>query len=172
MTVLLAVGLWIAAATATATPPGKVPHGASKEMADAIVAVNKALGLESWPQHGVKPCIDRGGQGITAKDVTPEDARKCAEAAVAKGFPGLGKSYVLAILVASIGPVTAIALGTGDLTGWGAYTCDPARMCAAMKMNLANKWGRRLVDRQVKACAEVATLWLPAGQRVCSEGSK
>jgi hypothetical protein len=77
--------------------------------------------------------------------VTPEDARRCAEAAVAKGFHGLGKSYVLAILVASIGPVTAIALGTGDLAGWGAYSCDPARTCAAMKMNPANKWGKRLV---------------------------
>ena len=69
-------------------------------MADAIIAVNKALGLESWPMHGATSCIDRGGQGITAKDVKPDDARKCAATAIDKGFPELGKSYVLAILMA------------------------------------------------------------------------
>src|SRR6266700_1739072 len=63
--------------TTKSAAPGKLAPATAKEMADAIVAVNKALGLESWPQHGVKPCIDRGGQGILAKDVTPEDSRKC-----------------------------------------------------------------------------------------------
>jgi hypothetical protein len=153
--------------TATAKPPapGKLSPTTSKEMADAIIAVNKALGLESWPQHGVKPCIDRGGQGILAKDVTPEDARKCAVAALEKGFPELGKSYTVAILMGSIGPVTAIALGTGDAAGWGAYSCDPTRACKPMKINPGNKWGKRLDERRAKACGEPATLWLPA--RAC-----
>ncbi|MDB4983293.1 MAG: hypothetical protein JWM82_4045, partial [Myxococcales bacterium] len=144
---------------------GKLAPGTAKEMADAIIAVNKALGLESWPQHGVKPCVDRGGQGILAKDVTPADADKCARAALEKGFPELGKSYALAILFGSIGPVTVMALGTGEADGWGAYSCDPARACKPMKINPGNKWGKRLDERRAKACGEAGTIWLPA--RAC-----
>src|ERR1051325_3435078 len=84
-----------ATAAATKTSPGKLAPEVAKEMADAIVAVNKALGLESWPAQGVKPCIDRGGQGVLSKNVTPEQKTRCAAAAVEKGLPGLGKSYVL-----------------------------------------------------------------------------
>ena len=199
MTVLVVMGLWMAAATPdaaatakvapakvapakgeaakgelkpasskTAAPPGKLSPAVSKEMADAIIAVNKSLGLESWPAHGVKPCIDRGGQGILAKDVTPEDAKKCATAAVEKGLPELGKSYSLAILMASdIGPVTVLALGAGDAAGWAAYSCDPTRACKPMKINAGNKWGKRLVERQTKACGDAGTIWVPAGQRIC-----
>jgi hypothetical protein len=151
----------------TPAAPGKLAPAIGKEMADAIIAVNKSLGLESWPAHGVKPCIDRGGQGVLAKEVTPEAARTCATAAVAKGLPALGKSYVLAILMGELGPITVIALGTGDQAGWGAYSCDPARACKPMKINPANKWGKRLDERRTKACAEPATLWLPAGQKAC-----
>jgi hypothetical protein len=146
---------------------GKLPPDVAKEMQDAIVAINKSLGLESWPQHGVKPCIDRGGQGILAKDVKPEEARRCAAAAVEKGTPGLGKSYVLAILMSEIGPVTVIALGTGEQAGWGAYSCDPTKACKPMKINPANKWGKRLDERRAKACGDAATIWLPAGQKAC-----
>jgi hypothetical protein len=195
MTTLVAIGVAMVLATATpaakadaapvahtdgsvpakaAAPaaPGKLAPAIGKEMADAIIAVNKALGLESWPAHGVKPCIDRGGQGILAKDVTPEAARKCAAAALEKGMPVLGKSYVLAILMGEMGPITVIALGTGDQTGWGAYSCDPARACKPMKINPANKWGKRLDERRTKACAEPATLWLPAGQKACAGDAK
>jgi hypothetical protein len=146
----------------------KLPPAVAKEMADAIVAVNKALGLESWPAQGVKPCIDRGGQGVLAKNVSADDARKCAAAALEKGFPELGKSYALAILMSEIGPVTVIALGTGDANGWGAYSCDPKRTCKPMKINPANKWGKRLDERRVKACGDATTVWLPGGQRTCS----
>ncbi len=190
MTGLAAVGLWLALAgdAAPTAPPASSPPAApaptvaakvapgklapaklstttAKEMADAIIAVNKALGLESWPQHGVKPCVDRGGQGILAKDITPADAQKCALAAVEKGFPELGKTYALAILFGSIGPVTVIALGAGDAAGWGAYSCDPTRACKPMKINPGNKWGKRLDERRAKACDEAATLWLPT--RTC-----
>src|ERR1700710_2110693 len=100
---LVVSGLWIMLATAATAPaPGKLSPAVSKEMADAIIAVNKSLGLESWPAHGVKPCVDRGGQGVLAKDVTPDDTRKCAAAAVEKGLPGLGKAYVLAVLMGEI----------------------------------------------------------------------
>jgi hypothetical protein len=171
MTALVAIGLSVVMAAATAptpgSPAGKLAPPIAKEMADAIIAVNKSLGLESWPAHGVKPCIDRGGQGILAKDVTPEDARKCATAAVEKALPELGKSYVLAILMGAIGPVTVIALGAGEATGWGAYSCDPTRACKPMKINPGNKWGKRLDERRAKVCADAATIWLPAGQKAC-----
>jgi hypothetical protein len=168
MTVLAAIGVSMWMATAAAAPAaGKLPPNVAQQMQDAIVAVNKSLGLESWPQHGVKPCIDRGGQGILAKDVKPEDARKCAEAAVEKGTQELGKSFVLAILMSEIGPVTVIALGTGEQAGWGAYSCDPTKACKPMKINPANKWGKRLDERRAKACGDGTTVWLPAGQKAC-----
>jgi hypothetical protein len=171
MTVLAAMGVAMLMATTAAAPgapaAGKLPPGIAQEMQDAIVAVNKSLGLESWPQHGVKPCIDRGGQGILAKDVKPEDARKCAAAALEKGTPELGKSYVLAILMSEIGPVTVIALGTGEQAGWGAYSCDPTKACKPMKINPANKWGKRLDERRAKACGDPTTLWLPQNQKSC-----
>jgi hypothetical protein len=176
---LIAASLWTVASAAApaagpvtttggAAPAGKLPPAVATEMAEAIIAVNKALGLESWPMQGVKPCVDRGGQGVTAKDVTADDTRKCAAPAVEKGFPGLGKSYGLAILMASIGPVTVIALGTGDGAGWGAYSCDPGRACKPLKVGAPSKWGKRLAERAAKACAEPGTIWLPAGQRVCT----
>jgi hypothetical protein len=180
MTALVAIGMAMVMATTTPTPAalapaaakpaaaGKLAPAVAKEMADAIIAVNKSLGLESWPAHGVKPCIDRGGQGILAKDVTPEDARKCAAAAVEKGLPELGKSYVVAILMGAIGPVTVVALGTGEQAGWGAYSCDPTRACKPMKINPGNKWGKRLDERRTKACGDAATIWLPVGQKACS----
>jgi len=167
LTTVLVAALWMETGTAAA-PPTKLPPETAKEMADAIIAVNKALGLESWAMHGgSQPCIDRGGQGIMAKDVTAEDTRKCAATALEKGFPELGKSYVLAILMASIGPFTVIALGTGDAAGWGAYSCDPGRKCPPLRITPTTKWGKRLGERQARACGEPATVWFPAGQRAC-----
>jgi hypothetical protein len=146
---------------------GKLAPEVAKEMTESIVAVNKALGLESWPLHGATPCVDRGGQGITAKNVTPDDARKCAATALEKGFPGLGKSYVLAMPMVALGPVTVIALGIGENDGWGAYSCDPQRKCNPVKLSAPTKWGKRMVDRKAKACSEATTLWFPADQRAC-----
>ena len=167
LTTVLVAALW-------AGPAGtaKLSPDTAKEMAEAIVAVNKALGLESWTLHGgAQPCIDRGGQGITAKDVTPEETRKCAATAIEKGFPELGKTYVLAILMASTGPFTVVALGTGDAAGWGAYSCDPGRKCPPLKITPTTKWGKRLVERQARACSEAATVWFPSGQRACAAAS-
>src|SRR3954464_13423327 len=146
---------------------GKLAPAVAKEMTDAIVAVNKALGLESWPQHGATPCVDRGGQGITAKSVTAEETRKCASTAIDKNFPGLGKTYVLAIPMVSLGPVTVIALGIGDNDGWGAYSCDPERKCNPVKLSAPSKWGKRVAERKAKACSEATTLWFPADQKAC-----
>jgi len=154
-------------APASTTGGGKLPPGVAKEMTESIVAVNKALGLESWPLHGATPCVDRGGQGITAKSVTAEDTRKCATTALEKNFPELGKSYVLAIPMASLGPITVIALGIGDNDGWGAYSCDPERKCNPVKLSAPSKWGKRVAERKAKACSEATTLWFPADQKAC-----
>lgn len=159
------------AAKAKAAPgpagPGKLAPAVATEMAESIVAVNKALGLESWPSHGATPCVDRGGQGITAKSVTAEDTRKCANTALDKNFPGLGKSYVLAIPMVSLGPMTVIALGIGESDGWGAYSCDPQRKCTPVKLSLSAKWSKRVAERKAKACSEATTLWFPVDQKAC-----
>jgi hypothetical protein len=164
MSYLLALAIWAAAAAGA----GKLPPPLAKEIADAIVAVDKALGLESWPSHGVKPCVDQGGPDNPTKTVGAEETKKCANAAVAKGFPQLGKTYVLAVLMAPVGPSTVIAIGTGEAAGWGAYSCDPKRpKCPPTKMVASSKWGKRLLDRQARACKEAGTIWLPEGQRSC-----
>jgi hypothetical protein len=151
-----------------AQPVAKVPAAVGKEMADAIVAVNKALGLESWEARGARPCVDRGGEGASSKDVTPEQTRDCAATVInPKDFPTLGKSYVLAVLMAPIGPVTVLALGKGDAAGWGAYSCDPGRKCLPTKIVAGTKWGKRMVERQAKACTEATTIWFPADARLC-----
>jgi hypothetical protein len=156
-----------AKAPATKTAPGKLPPEVGKEMTEAIVAVSKSLGLESWPSHGVAPCVDRGGQGITAKSVSPEETRKCAMTALEKNFPELGKSYVLAVPMVALGPVTVFALGTGDNADWSAYSCDPQRKCAPVKLSAPSKWGKRMAERRAKACGEETTLWFPADQKAC-----
>ena len=71
-----------------------------------------------------------------------DETRKCAASAIGKGFPELGKSYVLAIPMAEIGPVTVLALGIGDSAGWGAYSCDPDRKCLPVKIGAPNEVGQ------------------------------
>ena len=157
-----------APAKAAPTAPGKLPPEVSNQMTESIVAVNKALGLESWPSHGATPCVDRGGQGLTAKDVSADDTRKCATTALGNKFPELGKSFVLAIPMVQLGPVTVIALGLGDNSDWGAYSCDPQRQCKPVKLSAPSKWGKRVAERKAKACSEATTLWFPADQKACS----
>ena len=155
--------LWAVASV----PPAKLPPVLAKEMAEAVLALDKSLGLESWPSHGVKPCVERAGPENPTQDISPEDTRKCAAAAVEKGLPGLGKSYVLAILMAPMGPMTVVAIGIDEAQGWAAYSCDPGRKCQPTAMNPATKWGKRVIDRQTKACASETTIWLPPTSRAC-----
>ena len=159
------------AAKPAATTPGKLAPEVSKQMQESIVAVNKSLGLESWPSHGATPCVDRGGQGLTSKDVTADEARKCATTALGDKFPELGKSFVLAIPMVQLGPVTVIALGLGENADWGAYSCDPERKCNPVKLSAPSKWGKRMADRKAKACSESTTLWFPADQKACGAPS-
>src|SRR3954467_15647991 len=125
---------------AVATAPAKLPAPVAKEMPEVILAIDKALGLESWPSHGVQACVDRGGPENPTKDVSPEDTKRCAESAIGKDLPGLGKSYVIAVLMAPMGPTSVMAFGIGDAEGWGAYSCDPDRKCPPTKMSATTKW--------------------------------
>jgi hypothetical protein len=75
---------------------------------------------------------------------------------------------VLAILMADIGPVTVVAIGTGGAAGWGAYSCDPGRKCPPMKLDPGKKWGKRLIDRRARACADTRTIWFPPEKRACA----
>ena len=155
------------AAWAAATGAGKLGPPVAKEMTRAVLAVDKSLGLESWPTYGVQPCVDRGGPANPTKDVSREEASRCAHQALDQGLPGLGHSYVLAVLMAPMGPVTVVALGIADAAGWAAFSCDPKRPCAPTRLDPATKWGKRVVDRQIKACADATTIWFPEGQRAC-----
>jgi hypothetical protein len=149
-------------------PSAKLEASVGKEMTEAIVTLNKALGLETWPSRGEKPCIDRGGLEALAKDVGPEETRQCASTAIAKGFPNLGQEYVLGIPIADIGPVTVFAIGIADSEGWGAYSCDPSRKCAPTKLSASSKQAKRLVERLHRACSEAKTVWFPSRDRVCT----
>jgi hypothetical protein len=111
--------------------------------------------------------VDRGGEGNLTKHVSGAETRRCAEPALGAGFPGLGGSYVVAILMTEIGPVTVVALGKDDAAGWGAHSCDPGQSCPPTKITRGSRWGKRISDRQQRACAASDTVWLPAGARIC-----
>ena len=150
-------------------PAAKLDASVGREMTAAIVAVNRALGLETWAAHGAeKPCVDRGGLEALAKDVGPEETRQCAATAIAKGFPNLGEEYVLGIAMAGIGPVTVFAIGIADADGWGAYSCDPSRRCPPTKLSSTSKQAKRLVERYLRACSDPKTVWFPKRDRVCA----
>jgi hypothetical protein len=149
-------------------PAAKLLPATGKEMTAAIVAVNKALGLESWDAQGEKPCVDRGGLEATIKDVSREEAQQCAASALTSGFPGLGKDFVLGIPMAAIGPVTVFAVGIGEAEGWGAYSCDPKRKCRPTKLEAGSKQAKRLKQRYEKACAKADTIWFPDRSAVCA----
>jgi hypothetical protein len=167
MSAIIAWMLWAAAETA-AGPVAKLPAPVAKEMAEALVSLNQMLGLESWPVPE-DPCLDRGGLEATAKDVSREDTKKCAEKALFSGFEELGRSYVIGITMGQIGPITAFAIGKGEAAGWGAYSCDMTRKCKPTKLDGPSRPAKRLAERFRKACADKNTIWLP-DRSVCTSG--
>lgn len=166
LTPLAATLFWATLVGAPAGSKSKLPVEMIKEMTSVIVAVDKALGLESWLNRA-KPCVDRGDPDGKIRDVTPEETRTCAAGVLGSDFPGLGKSYVLAILMAPFGPSTVIALALDEHQGWGAYSCDPGRKCLPVRLDPSTKWGKRVLDRQTRACRDDRTVWFPEGQKLC-----
>jgi hypothetical protein len=126
---------------------------AGKEMAQALEAINKSLGLESWP----KPHCLKWGYG---HEITPAEVRACADQAL-KGatLPELGQSYVIAILMSAVGPQTVIAIAT-DAPGWAVLSCDPGKPCPPRHAG-EDKMGKRVVDRTERACKQDTTIWYP-----------
>jgi len=122
-------------------------------MAAALVAVNKSLGLESYP----KPHCLKWGFG---HQITVEEVRACTEQAIKESeLPELGKSYVLAVLMGGVGPQTVIAIAL-DVPGWAVLSCDPGKPCPPRKAG-TDKMGKRVVDRTDRACKNATTLWFP-----------
>jgi len=73
--------------------------------------------------------------------------------------------------MAGIGPVTVFAVGLGAAQGWGAYSCDATRgKCPPTKVDGPSKQAKRLAERYRRACADKATIWLPAREGVCEAG--
>ena len=138
------------AAAGSPTPAvAKVSPEVAREMADAIVAVDKALGLESWAAHGDKPCIDRGGLGARPRTSAPKRRASAPRRHRQRGFPRWASRTCCAILMADIGPVTVLALGTGDAAGWGAYSCDPGASARPIKIGRPARNGANAsLDRQ------------------------
>jgi hypothetical protein len=138
------------AAVAHADKPGPA---AGKEMAQALAALDRSLGLESYPP----PHCLKWGFG---HQITREEVQKCADEAL-KGatLPELGKSYVIAVLMAEIGPQTLIAISL-DQPGWAVLSCDPGKPCPPRKAG-TDKMGKRVVDRTERACKNATTIWLP-----------
>src|SRR5207248_5284504 len=117
-----ATAVWtVSVAAAAAHADSKGPR-AGKEMTAALAALNKALGLESYPPPH---CVNWG----VGHQITPEEVRGCAEKVLQKStYPQLGDGYVVAVLMSPVGPQTIIALAL-DEPGWAVLSCDPGRPC-------------------------------------------
>ncbi len=124
---------------------------AAKEMGQAVVAANKALGLESYPPPH---CLSWG----IGHEVTPDQVQRCATEAL-QGLSSLGKDFVLAVLMSQVGPQTVIAVAL-DAPGWVSLSCDPGKACPPRHAG-TDKMGKRVVDRLDRACKNATTLWFP-----------
>ncbi len=145
------MGLLLAAA-APARADSKGPK-AGKEMSAALEAINKQLGLESYPP----PHCLKWGFG---HKITPEEVRGCVDQALKTVSVGeLGKSYVVAVLMSEIGPQTVIAVAL-DAPGWAVLSCDPGKPCPPRHAG-ADKMGKRVLDRTGRACKQSTTIWFP-----------
>jgi hypothetical protein len=124
---------------------------AAKEMAQALEAINKSLGLESFPPpHCLKRSMDH--------EITAAEVKSCGDAAL-HGFAALGKDYVVAVLMAAVGPQTVIVIAL-DAPNWVVLSCDPGKPCPPRHAG-SDKMGKRVVDRLERACKNATTVWFP-----------
>ena len=150
MRTLVAALLLLTASVAWARDP--MPKS-GKEMNEALVSLNKSLGLESYPP----PHCLKWGYG---HQITVEEVKTCAGNALKEApLPELGKSYVVAILMSAVGPQTMIAVAL-DVPGWAVLSCDPGKPCPPRHAG-TDKMGKRVVDRLERACKSDTTVWIP-----------
>ncbi len=129
----------------------------SKELAaetlKAMHLLDKSFGLESFP----KPHCLKWGFGHL---ITADEVKACAKQALdGQELPGLGTKYVIATLMADIGPQTIIAVVL-DPPGYTVLSCDPNRPCPPRKPG-PDKFGMRVTDQMNRACTKPTTIWFP-----------
>jgi hypothetical protein len=154
-TVIAAVVILVCAAASPAHAKEPAPSKEdAAEMLTAMRALDKAFGLESMP----KPHCLKWGYGHM---ITADEVKACAKTALeGQPLPGLGTKYVLATLMAEIGPQTVIAISLTP-PGWTVLSCDPNRPCPPRKPG-PDKFGMRVTDQMNRACTKETTLWFPA----------
>ncbi|HEX6838849.1 MAG TPA: hypothetical protein VF334_19860, partial [Polyangia bacterium] len=109
------------------------------EMLKALHVLDKSFGLESMPPPH---CLKWGYGHI----ITADEVKACAKQALdGQALPGLGTKYVLATIMADIGPQTIIAVVL-DPPGWTVLSCDPTRPCPPRKPG-PDKFGLRVTDQ-------------------------
>ena len=95
--------------------------------------LDKSFGLESMPPPH---CLKWGYGHLNSAD----EVKACAKKALdGQALPGLGTKYVLATIMAEIGPQTIIAVVL-DPPGWVVLSCDPNRPCPPRKRRLLRAW--------------------------------
>jgi hypothetical protein len=146
--IVVAAGL----AAARANPPGPTKEMAA-EMKKAVRLLDTSFGLESMPP----PHCLKWGYG---HEITVDEVKACAKKALdGQALPGLGTKYVLATLMAQVGPQTTIAVSL-DPADWVLLSCDPGRPCPPRKPG-SDKMGKRVIDVMQRACSKPDTLWIP-----------
>ena len=147
----------VAAIIAASTIASAREPAPSKELAaetlKAMHLLDQSFGLESFP----KPHCLKWGYGHM---ITADEVRACAKTALdGQSLPGLGTKYVLATIMAEIGPQTIIAVIL-DPPGWNVLSCDPNRPCPPRKPG-PDKFGLRITDQMTRACTKPTTIWFP-----------
>jgi hypothetical protein len=151
MRILLAFVLLTAVAQAKEPTPTKE---LGVEALKAMRILDKSFGLESTPPPH---CLKWGYGHI----ITADEVKACAKQALeGQTLPGLGTQYVLATIMAEIGPQTVIAVML-EPTGWTVLSCDPNRPCPPRKPG-PDKFGMRVTDAMKRACTKDTTIWFPA----------
>jgi hypothetical protein len=146
--IIVAVGL----GSAHANPPGPSKEMAA-EMTKAVRLLDTSFGLESMPP----PHCLKWGYG---HEITADEVKACAKKALeGQALPGLGTKYVLATLMAEVGPQTIVAVSL-DPADWVLLSCDPGRPCPPRKPG-PDKMGKRVIDVMQRACSKPTTLWFP-----------
>jgi hypothetical protein len=152
MRTAIAVVVLLCTASLGAKEPAPSKESAA-EMLKALHLLDTSFGLESMPPPH---CLKWGyGHLITADEV-----RACAKQALdGQELPGLGTKYVLATIMAEIGPQTIIAVVL-DPPGYVVLSCDPNRPCPPRKPG-PDKYGLRVTDALNRACTKATTIWFP-----------
>jgi hypothetical protein len=152
MRTAIALVIVLCAASGRAKEPTPTKESAA-EMLKALHLLDQSFGLESMPPPH---CLKWGyGHLITADEV-----RACAKTALdGQALPGLGTKYVLATIMAEIGPQTIIAVVL-DPPGYVVLSCDPNRPCPPRKPG-PDKYGLRVTDALNRACSKPTTIWFP-----------